>query len=189
MAGPFEYDEFAGTISSSVSFRGHHVKLRFDRLGRTCAVAVVASSGVILVACGGGSTAGTIPSPEVIATPDTASSDVPASPTAAAPGSPRATLSGVVVKGPVANAAVCAYALTLTGKGTQLSCTTTDSAGRYSMTFEFDGPVVVDAAGGSYLDEATGMSKPLSTPLMSVSNAVSGQTTTAAQTAARSPQT
>ncbi len=66
------------------------------------------------------------------------------------------TITGAVVKGPVAGASVCAYALTAGARGAQLSCTTSDADGNYQLTLNYAGEVIVEAQGGSYTDEATG---------------------------------
>ena len=82
---------------------------------------------------------------------------------------PSATLSGSIVKGPVSGSQVCAYELVSSGKGKQLGCTVTNADGSYSLTLAFEGEVVVEALGGSYTDEATGLTGvPLSAPLTSV---------------------
>ncbi len=76
---------------------------------------------------------------------------------------------GSIVKGPVNGATVCAYALLATGKGPQIGCTTTRADGSYSFDLTYVGPVVVEATGGSYTDEATGVpGVALSTPLTTV---------------------
>lgn len=78
-------------------------------------------------------------------------------------------LNGSIVKGPVNGATVCAYALLATGKGPQIGCTTTRADGFYSFDLTYVGPVVVEATGGSYTDEATGVpGVALSTPLTTV---------------------
>lgn len=78
------------------------------------------------------------------------------------------TLNGAVVKGPVNGATVCAYALVDSGKGDNLGCTTTRSDGSYAFDLPYSGPVVVEATGGTYTDEASGvigvaLSSPLTT--------------------------
>jgi hypothetical protein len=67
-----------------------------------------------------------------------------------------ATLSGAIVKGPVDGATVCAYELVPTGKGSQLGCTRTRADGSYTLDLAFSGPVIVEATGGTYVDEASG---------------------------------
>jgi hypothetical protein len=88
------------------------------------------------------------------------------------------TLSGSVVKGPVAGSQVCAYELVATGKGRPLGCTISNADGAYSLDLTFQGEVVVEAAGGTYTDEATGLAGvALSTPLTSAALLGSGPNT------------
>ncbi|MRD46805.1 hypothetical protein GHT07_05930 [Caenimonas koreensis DSM 17982] len=102
--------------------------------------AAIAASALI-VACGGGGGGGTV------------------TPT---------TISGSVVKGPVSAANVCAYKAVAGGKGDQLACTTTNASGAYSFDIQYTGDVVIEASGGTYVDEATHVSTALSTPLQVV---------------------
>ena len=68
-------------------------------------------------------------------------------------------LSGAVVKGPVAGASVCAYAVAATARGAALGpCTVTDGTGQYTLSIPaVAGPVWLEATGGSYTDEATAL--------------------------------
>jgi hypothetical protein len=100
----------------------------------------------------------------------------PAAPAAAS------VLSGSVVKGPVSGADICAYELTPAGKGARLACTVTDAAGGYAFTLDHGGPVILEALGGSYSDEATGTVKVLADPLRAVSALRRGSSTTVAVT-------
>jgi hypothetical protein len=88
------------------------------------------------------------------------------------------TLEGAVVKGPVAGAAVCAYTVVASGRGTALgSCTTSDSTGAYTLTVPASsGALWVEATGGSYTDEATGatVSLPPGSPLRTLTTATGG---------------
>lgn len=85
------------------------------------------------------------------------------------------SLSGSVVKGPVGGSTVCAYVLVSTGKGSQLGCTTTDADGAYSLSLNYSGPVVVEATGGTYTDEATGAAgSSLAVPLLAAGTAGPG---------------
>ncbi|WP_048437989.1 hypothetical protein [Caenimonas sp. SL110] len=77
-------------------------------------------------------------------------------------------VSGSVIKGPVNGANVCAFKAVAAGKGDQLACTTTNSTGGYTLNLEYMGDVVIEASGGTYIDEATNVSTPLSTPLQVV---------------------
>ena len=67
-------------------------------------------------------------------------------------------VNGVVAKGRVSGAVVCAYRIDAGAVSSQLgNCTQTDAQGVYQLSF--DGTVdqlIVQARGGTYLDEATG---------------------------------
>lgn len=77
-------------------------------------------------------------------------------------GSGGTGISGSVVKGPVGNATVRAYALSGGQPGAQLGSATTDGNGNYAMTLgAYSGPVMLQASGGSYRDEATGAVLPM----------------------------
>lgn len=86
-------------------------------------------------------------------------------------GSAVTPISGSVVKGPVNGAQVCAFKAVAAGKGDQIKCVTTNSAGAYTMEVDYVGDVVIEASGGTYTDEATGTTKTLSDPLQLVLNA------------------
>ncbi len=76
--------------------------------------------------------------------------------TAAAPA--EATVSGSVVKGPVANATVTAYAVDAGAMGRSLGATTTDAQGAFSMALgDYSGPLMLRMAGGHFTNEATGV--------------------------------
>ena len=110
-----------------------------------------------LTACGGGSsgtsTATATPSP----------SPAPAAAT---------TIAGSAVKGPVANATVTFKS---GSTGATLATGTTDSNGAYSISVPVSsGDVIVEVTGGTYIDEATGASTTLSTPLRNVVTANGG---------------
>ncbi len=67
------------------------------------------------------------------------------------------TVSGTVVKGPVSGATVTAYAVTNGTMGAQVGGGTTDSMGNFSIsTGSYSGPMMLQASGGTYTDEATG---------------------------------
>lgn len=126
-----------------------------------CALAFAAA----LSGCGGGDdTAGALPMPPV-----------PAAPVST-------TVSGAVVKGPVAGAQVCAYTVVANVRGAALgSCTTSDATGLYSLAVPTDsGALWLEATGGSYVDEITRatLSLPPGSPLVSLVTA-SGSTVTA----------
>lgn len=88
-----------------------------------------------------------------------------------AQGAPTTTISsvsGAAVKGPIANAEVCFYELLTSGKGTLLACTNTDSSGNYKINLSYAGAVYMEAKGGTYTDETTGLNTTLTTPLSSI---------------------
>ncbi len=67
------------------------------------------------------------------------------------------TVSGTVVKGPVSGATVTAYAVTNGTMGAQVGGGTTDSMGNFSISVgDYSGPMMLQASGGTYTDEATG---------------------------------
>jgi len=84
------------------------------------------------------------------------------------------TISGSAVKGPVSGAIVT---VKNAATGAVLGTTTTAVGGAYSLGVPFTGDVVVEVNGGTYTDEATGATTPLSTPLRVVLNANGGSVT------------
>ena len=89
----------------------------------------------MLAACGGGG--GADAAPESTAAPT--------------------SLSGSVVKGPVSGATVTAYAVSGGTMGAQLGTAVTDPQGAFTMPMGASaGAVMLQMAGGSYVDEATG---------------------------------
>lgn len=68
------------------------------------------------------------------------------------------TISGSAVKGPVNGATVTARAVS---SGAVLGTTTTSPTGTYSFTISHSGDVVIEVQGGTYADEATGVTTPL----------------------------
>lgn len=69
-----------------------------------------------------------------------------------------ATISGVVVKGPVSGATVTFFSLNVDGsKATQLGTTTTDASGNYTITLTPAPatPLLAETSGGTYVDEVT----------------------------------
>jgi hypothetical protein len=91
------------------------------------------------------------------------------------------TLSGAVVKGPVAGAQVCAYSVAGSSRGAALgTCGTSDAGGNYSLSLAVaSGAVWLEATGGSYTDEATAAltSLPAGVPLTSLVNTAGGSMT------------
>ena len=69
-----------------------------------------------------------------------------------------ANISGLVIKGPISNGTVKAYAVTATGTlGGIITSTTTSGSGKYSLTLgSYTGSVFLEQTDGSYIDEATG---------------------------------
>jgi hypothetical protein len=114
------------------------------RRTRRLRMVAVLSIATLLTACGGGSSFG--PPPEPVVPPNT-------------------TIVGVLAKGRVAGASVCAYRITDGKQGVQLgSCTTTDTDGNFTIGFQdYAGEAMVQAKGGTYRDEATGASRTLTT--------------------------
>lgn len=77
------------------------------------------------------------------------------------------TLSGVVSKGPVGSATVCAYSVNAGVVVNQIgNCVTTGASGQYSISLgTYAGTVLLQANHGSYVDEATGQTVALDTAL------------------------
>lgn len=122
------------------------------------AAIATASAAFILASCGGGGDATTTASGSGTDTSSQAST----------------TISGSVVKGPVANATVT---VKNASTGAVLSTATTDSSGAYTLNVAFTGDVIVEVSGGAYIDEATGTTTSLSTPMKVVLNAAGGNVT------------
>jgi hypothetical protein len=93
------------------------------------------------------------------------------------------TVTGRVVKGPVAGAQVCAYPVGAAGdQGSSLGCSQTDSSGGYSLNLgTFSGLVVLHATGGTYVNEADGQPTALA-QLTGAVTATSGAAITASVT-------
>ena len=87
-------------------------------------------------------------------------------PAAAAPAATvTTTISGSAVKGPVSGATVTVKRPDGTACATTPAAVTTTTTGSYSLTTVCTGDVLVEVTGGSYLDEASNATTPLSTPL------------------------
>jgi hypothetical protein len=98
---------------------------------RISTLAVAVGSAVSLLACGGGGGG-------------TSSSS-------------SGTITGTVLKGPVSGASVTAFAITGGSKGAQVGAGTTDSTGTFRLSIgDYAGPMMIQASGGTYTDEATG---------------------------------
>jgi hypothetical protein len=66
-------------------------------------------------------------------------------------------LSGAVTKGPVGSTTVVAYGVAGGQAGVQVGSASTDANGNFSMSIgTYAGPVMLQASGGTYTDEATG---------------------------------
>lgn len=90
-------------------------------------------------------------------------------------------VSGVASKGLLNGSRVCAYAISGGAKGAQIACSNTDATGNYNINLgQYADPVLFEAIGGSYTDEATGAIVDLLTPLHSLlANAAGGNTSVA----------
>ena len=79
--------------------------------------------------------------------------------TAAGAASPDGVITGTAVKGPVSAATVKAYAINNGLMGAQIGTGTTDAQGNFSLPIgSYSGPVMLQMTGGTYTDEATGIS-------------------------------
>jgi hypothetical protein len=88
----------------------------------------------------------------------------------ATPGaSSSTTITGVATKGPLNGSTVCAYSIIANAKGNLIGqCASNIVNGRYSIdSGAYSGPVLLEATGGTYLDEATGQTVSLTVPLHS----------------------
>ena len=87
-----------------------------------------------------------------------------------------AIVTGVASKGPLNGSTVCAFAIVNGTQGAALgSCATGIVNGDYSINIgTYAGPVLLEATGGSYRDEATGFTVPLTSPLRSIIGNVTG---------------
>ena len=74
----------------------------------------------------------------------------------------QGVITGTVVKGPVSSASVTAYAINNGTMGARIASATTDSQGAFRLAMgAHAGPVMLQASGGSYIDEAGGISMPM----------------------------
>lgn len=72
------------------------------------------------------------------------------------------TISGTVVKGPVAGAAVAAFAIVNGAMGALVGSGTTDASGSFTVSIgSYAGPLTLQATAGTFADEATGTIMPL----------------------------
>jgi hypothetical protein len=71
-------------------------------------------------------------------------------------------IGGTGVKGPVAGATVSAYAIGNGAAGSMIGTATADANGNFTVSIgSYAGPVMLQLAGGSYTDEATGSTMPM----------------------------
>ncbi len=71
-------------------------------------------------------------------------------------------VAGTVTKGPLGSATVTAFGITGGQVGAQVGTATTDASGKFSMSIgNYAGPLMLQASGGNYIDEATGGSMSL----------------------------
>lgn len=90
-------------------------------------------------------------------------------------------ISGVVTKGPIANATVTAFAISDGQVGPQLGTAATDASGGFTMNIgTYGGSVMLQASGGTYTDEATGQTMPMAAGdvMTAVLSSVAAGTTT-----------
>jgi hypothetical protein len=91
--------------------------------------------------------------------------------TASSVGASASSFSGQVVKGPVENATVCAYAINEGTKAVNplIPCVVSGPNGQYDMSLpaSYSGDIYVEASGGTYVDESSGRPTSLSAPLTS----------------------
>ena len=93
-------------------------------------------------------------------------------------------LTGFVSAGPLNGSSVCAYAITGGAKGAPIGSCSTTAAGSYSINLgNYAGPVLLEATGGTYTDEATSTTNvALAIPLHSMLASVTGVATSVAIT-------
>lgn len=119
---------------------------------------------LVLAACGGGGGGGGAAPAPVGAQPST-----PAPTPTPTPAGPAIT--GYVVEGPVAGAAVKLYQLDASGNRTLLGSAQTDANGAFSIpnTAPANAAILLEASGGSYVDEMTRQTVALGVALRAVS--------------------
>jgi hypothetical protein len=125
---------------------------RHKKLNVILALTLIIGTLSLLNGCGGGG-GGT--------TPTTTGSGGGTTPTTT--GINNGMISGRAVKGPVDGGTVTAYAVSNGAMGTQLASGATDSLGNFSMSLgSYSGPVMLQMSGGTYIDEATGLTMTMS---------------------------
>jgi len=69
------------------------------------------------------------------------------------------TITGAAVKGDIVNGTLTAYAIVDGVLGDPVSTTLTNESGGYTLSFsDYSGPLILEVTGGSFIDEATGLS-------------------------------
>ena len=94
-------------------------------------------------------------------------------------------VTGIASKGPLSGSSICAYAIAQGVKAGQFGpCATSNASGGFSIDLEtYIGPVLLEATGGSYGDEASGACLVLSVPLHGILLNATGGTASVAVTA------
>ena len=110
----------------------------------------------VLAGCGGGGSGGGSP--------------------AAPPSQTSSTVSGVASKGLIAGGDVAVYQIDASGQKVlpALATGTTGNDGRYSLPIDFTGPVLVEITSGQYIDEASGVTTPITQTLRAALPAADG---------------
>jgi hypothetical protein len=122
---------------------------RHKILTAVMALTLLIGSALFLFGCGGGSSGtGTT----------TGATGTTGGPTTGTTGGlSSGMMGGQAVKGPVNGATVTAYGISNGMMGAQLASTTTNSLGNFTISLgDYTGPLVLQMAGGTYIDEATG---------------------------------
>ncbi len=92
---------------------------------------------------------------------------------------------GSATKGPVSGATVTAYGIMSGMTGTEIASAMTDSQGGFTMTIgNYSGPMLLKMSGGTYIDEATGITMPMAAGdimTAAVPSVASGETVTGIQ--------
>jgi hypothetical protein len=83
----------------------------------------------------------------------------------------QSTIKGSVVKGPVNGATV----VFKKADGSKLGEVKSDASGNYSFSTDYQGDVTIEATGGNYKDEKTGLDTPLSATLTTVVKTVGSE--------------
>lgn len=88
----------------------------------------------------------------------------------ASPATSSTTVSGVVSKGPLTGSTVCAYTIAGGAKGAQIGTCSITNSGNYPPINlgDYSGPVLFQATGGTYVNEADGRTVNLLSPLNSI---------------------